>query len=110
MAQRTNNSVDFLSSGYCKTGLGVRDPDCQCRIKEPEKRVFKGFGPDIASEMLKELTPSENELSIIIPDSVNSLEKLSKYLIESGYQRNTPEYMELYSRYRVNLKSESPYL
>ena len=54
--------------------------------------------------------PSESELSIIIPDHINSLEKLSAFIIASGHQRGTPEYFELYAKYRAGLKSEAPYL
>jgi hypothetical protein len=112
MARRTNNSVDLPSSGYCRPGgLGHgSDPECSCRIQEPSKRVFKGGGPDIAAELLRAETHSEPGLSLLIPDSVNSLEKLSAFIIASGHQRGTPEYFELYAKYKAGLQSECSYL
>jgi len=101
--------VDLQSSGYCRSGLGVGSPECTCNLPQSEKKILNG-GPDIASELLKDETPSEPGLHLLIPDSVNSLEKLSRFIIESGFSRNTPEYMELYSKYRANFKSECPYL
>lgn len=102
--------VDLKNSGYCRTGLGVGSPECSCNVPQSEKRIANGKGPDIAGEMTKEGTPPESGLSIIIPDSVNSLEKLSAFLIASGYARGSAEYLALYTKYRAGFKSECSYL
>lgn len=109
MFARKREYVDIKTSGYCRTGLGVGSPECNCPVPQPEKRTTKG-APDISGELLKELTDSTPELSIVIPDSVNSREKLSAFLIASGYARGSAEYMELYSKYRGGLQSECSYL
>lgn len=107
---KTDKPFDILKSGFCQQGgLGHGSDQCKCRVTQTEKRVLTG-GPDIQAELDKAGTPSEPGLSLLVPDSVNSLEKLSAFIITSGYQRGTPEYMELYSKYRTGLKSESPYL
>jgi hypothetical protein len=107
---KTNRIIDLSKTGYCQPGgLGAGSDQCKCRVKQSEKRFAFG-GPDIASELLKEMTPSEPELSIIIPDSVNSREKLSAFLIASGYARGSAEYMTLYAKYRMNFTSECSYL
>ena len=109
MFARKHKTIDPKNTGYCKTGLGAGSPECFFNVQKTEYRIASG-GPGIAAEMLKGAIPAEPGLTLLLPDAVNSLEKLSKYLIESGYQRNTPEYMELYSKYRAGLRSESPYL
>lgn len=105
---KTNRTIDVKQSGYCKPGgLGHGSDQCQCRIQQSEKRTANG-GPGIADEMTKDATPAEPGL--LIPDSVNSKEKLSKFLIESGYQRGTPEYLNFYQKYGKGLQSECSYL
>ena len=107
---KTDKPFDILKSGFCQPGgLGAGSDQCRCRVTQTEKRVLNG-GPGIAEELAKGGTPSEVGLSLLIPDSVNSLEKLSAFIIASGYQRGTPEYLELYRKYRTGFKSECSYL
>jgi hypothetical protein len=58
--------------------------------------------------MNKGIAPGE--LVLLIPDSVTSKEKLSKFLEDSGYKRGTPEYWEFYKAYSGNYKSEYEHL
>lgn len=107
---KTNRTIDVTKTGFCQPGgLGAGSDQCQCRTKQTGARVLTG-GPDIASEMDKSGVPSESELPIIIPDSVNSKEKFSAFLIASGYARGSAEYLNFYREYSKNFKSECEYL
>jgi hypothetical protein len=105
---KTNRIIDLSKTGYCQPGgLGAGSDQCKCRIQQSEKRIASG-GPGIAEEMFKDATPTEPGL--LIPDSVNSKEKLSAFLIASGYVRGSVEYLNFYQQYGKGLQSECSYL
>ena len=105
------NIMDILKTNYCRLGLGKGSSGCQQR--EPAKPIKQnGPGPDVSAEISKarQCSCQADKLTLLIPDWVNSKEKLSKFIQEQGHKRGSPEYLELYREYSKNLKSECEYL
>lgn len=103
--------MDLKNTNYCKVGgLGFgSDERCHTPCKECTKRTLNG-GPDISSAQQAAGQQPGNELGVVIPDSVNSKEKLSEYLQALGHIRGSITYMDLYKEYSKSLQSETSYL
>lgn len=98
--------MEITESRYCKTGLGAGRPECQCKPKVKTERHLTG-GPGLESEIDKGITLTVNEPGLLLPDSVNSKEALSKFLESSGYKRGSDEYFKFYKMYSDKFQFES---
>jgi hypothetical protein len=102
MIARKREFVDIKTSGYCRSGLGVGSPECNCNVPQSEKRFAFG-GPDIQAELDKG-SACQCDPGLIIPDSVNSKAALSKFLESEGYKRGTDDYWKFYKMYSGNFQ------
>lgn len=87
---------------YCNSGIGkqINDPFCSCRYEKIDRKL--NGGPDLSKAMQEADSKGTPGLNLLIPDSIKTKSGLSQYLIESGFIRGTPEYLEAYKQYSGN--------
>ena len=103
--------MKITQSNYCKCGLGVGSPECHEEVEVKTERNLLG-GPGVSDAMTEVLNEgiAPGELGLIILNSVNSKESLSKFLQDQGFKRGSDEFWKYYKTYSENYKSECEYL